>query len=409
MATDTTLARLIDKELVIVERNSRIILIALVLLGMFVGVVGGGLAGGTAGYLLARREVAALPTPQAVVAQPVSAIQQPTSAAPTTSAAASSAQDLSDDMVATVKQVAPAVVTVLNRTEQGRGSGSGVIVSDQGYIITNNHVVEGGQSLAVIFADGSRHDATLIGTDPLADIAVIQVKDAVPAIAPIGDSSALQPGEQVVAIGSPLGNFRNTVTAGIISALNRSVGSSMEGLIQTDAAINNGNSGGPLVNLRGEVVGINTLVVRGGSLEAMGSDASVEGLGFSIPSSTFKSISDQLIANGKVEYPYLGIVYTMLDAEISAENNLPVQSGAWINASRQGQTAIVSGTPAAEAGLQENDIIIAVDNVSLAEGNSLRQALTKFKPGDTVTLTFLRNGNQQTTQLTLGTRPADLK
>lgn len=390
------------------ERNSRIILIALVLLGMFVGVVGGGLAGGTAGYMFAKREIAALPKGQTVVAQSVSAVQQPTAAAPKTTAPAGSAQDLSDEMVATVKQVAPAVVTVLNSTQQGRASGSGVIVSDKGYIITNNHVVDGEQSLAAIFADGSRHDAALVGTDPLADIAVIQVKDAVPAVAQIGDSSALQPGEQVIAIGSPLGNFRNTVTAGIVSALNRSVGSSMEGLIQTDAAINNGNSGGPLVNLQGQVVGINTLVVRGGSQEAMGADASVEGLGFSIPSSTFKSISDQLIANGKVEYPYLGIVYTMIDAEVSAENNLPVQSGAWINSSRQGQASVVAGTPAAKAGLQENDIITAVNDVSLAEGNSLRQALSKFKPGDTVTLSFLRDGKQQTTQLTLGTRPADL-
>ena len=390
------------------ERNPRIILIVLVLLGMFVGVVGGGLAGGTAGYLLAQREVATLPKAQAVVAQQVNTVQQPTAAAPKTTAAASSMQNMSDEMVATVKQVAPAVVTVLNTTQQGRASGSGVIVSDKGYIITNNHVVDGEQSLAAIFADGSRHEATLIGTDPLADIAVIQVKDAVPAVAPIGDSSALQPGEQVIAIGSPLGNFRNTVTAGIISALNRSVGSSMEGLIQTDAAINNGNSGGPLVNLQGQVVGINTLVVRGGSQEAMGADAAVEGLGFSIPSSTFKSISDQLIANGKVEYPYLGIVYTMIDAEVSAEHNLPVQSGAWINSSRQGQASIVSGTPAAKAGLQENDIITAVNDVSLAEGNSLRQVIKQFKPGDTVTLTFLRDGKQQTTQLTLGTRPADL-
>src|SRR6185295_14017759 len=147
----------------------------------------------------------------------------------------------------------------------------------------------------------SRHDATLVGTDPLVDIAVIRVKDAVPAIAPLGDSDALQPGETVIAIGSPL---------------NRTVpGSGQEGLIQTDAAINHGNSGGPLVNLRGEVVGINTLVVRGGG--STGDQA--EGLGFSVPSKTVKQVSDQLIQTGKIEHPYLGITYSMIDADIAAQ------------------------------------------------------------------------------------------
>jgi len=397
------------------ERSSRIGMIILVLLGVFVGVVGGGLAGGAAGFYYARQQVASLPRNQQVSAQPVSAVGQPSqptqpAVLPTPVPAPtgdSAVQNDSDAMIATVARVAPAVVTVINRTSEGRGSGSGVAISDKGYIITNNHVVEGNEELSVIFADGSRQPASLVGTDPLSDIAVIQVNGGVPAVAPIGDSNALKPGEQVLAIGSPLGNFRNTVTAGIVSALNRSVGSNLEGLIQTDTAINSGNSGGPLVNLRGEVVGINTLVVRGGLNESQNGAASVEGLGFSVPSSIFKPVAEQLIATGKVEYPYLGIMYTMLDAEVAAEANLPVESGAWISSST-GQPAIVAGTPADQAGLQENDIITAINGTSLAAGNSLRQVIKQYKPGDTVTLTILRNGQEQTKELTLAVRPADL-
>lgn len=403
------------------ERNNRIGLIILVLLGVFVGVVGGALAGGTAGFVLARQQIAAQPRSQVVTAQPVRAVGQPTQTQPTQStqpqvlptpvpapAGGQVSQAISDAMVETVSKVAPAVVTVINRTAQGRASGSGVIISDQGYIITNNHVVEGTEGLSVIFADGSRQDAALVGTDPMSDIAVIQVKNGVPATAPIGDSSALKPGEQVLAIGSPLGNFRNTVTAGIVSALNRSVGTNLEGLIQTDTAINSGNSGGPLVNLRGEVVGINTLVVRGGLDETQSGAASVEGLGFSVPSSIFKPVAEQLIATGKVEYPYIGILYTMLDAEIAAEANLPTESGAWISSSQSGQPAVVPGTPAEQAGLQQNDIITAINGTSLAEGNSLRQVIKQYKPGDTVTLTILRDGKEQTKELTLAVRPNDL-
>jgi 2-alkenal reductase len=192
-----------------------------------------------------------------------------------------------------------------------------------------------------------------------------------------------------------------------VSAVNRSVpGSQMEGLIQTDAAINSGNSGGPLVNLSGEVVGINTLVVRGDEFSSTA--APVEGLGFSVPSSTFRRIADELIANGEVKYPYIGISYVMLDAEIAADQNLPVESGAWVSSSNGQRSAVVSGSPADKAGLRENDIITAINGTSLAEGNSLRQVLSQFKPGDKVTLTVLRNGKDISIELTLATRPSDL-
>jgi len=323
-------------------------------------------------------------------------------------------------VVHAVKQVSPAVVTVINPLRpdaqpnpiQGmpfplpfpqpgqpqqptHASGSGVIISKDGYIITNNHVIENQQSLAVIFADGTRHEATLVGTDPLMDVAVIRVKDAVPGVAELGDSSALLPGETVIAIGSPLGDFKNSVTVGVVSALNRSVpGSSQEGLIQTDAAINHGNSGGPLVNLRSQVVGINTLVVR----STDNTPDQAEGLGFSIPSNTVKTVSDKLIADGKVVYPFLGVSYGMIDAEVAAENNLPATAGALVGKVEPGQ-------PAAKAGLKDGDVITSVDGQKLGSEVSLRGVLLQHKPGDTIKLEVLRDGKTLALDVTLTTRP----
>ncbi|MEI7643613.1 MAG: trypsin-like peptidase domain-containing protein [Chloroflexales bacterium] len=382
------------------NRLGRILLIFAVVMVVFIGIAGGAVAGGAAAYYMVQRSLIT----RAVVAQPVLA---PSSALSTTSqpTAPGVAGSESGTMVAAVQKVAPAVVTVLNTGPQGSGSGSGVIISDKGYILTNNHVVEGASQLAVVFNDGMRRDAKLVGADPLNDVAVIQVSGKLPAVAAVGDASALQPGEQVLAIGSPLGNFRNTVTAGVVSALNRSVGP-MEGLIQTDAAINSGNSGGPLINLRGEVVGINTLVVRNDQMSA--SAAPVEGLGFSVPSTIFRDVADQLIANGKVAYPFLGVSYLPIDGSLAAEMSLPVQSGALIQSSRQGQPAVQPGTAAARAGLREGDIITAIDDKPLDGSTSLRQLLLQHKPGDSVTLSVLRDGKTSTVQVTLGERDPNM-
>lgn len=393
------------------SRTTQMGLIVIILLSVFVSIAGGGLAGLAAGYYIAQQSIAEFSTQnQQVVAQTVSSALEeaqmpelPAPSAPSQSpgtapqTAPIPADGLSDTMIAAVKKVSPAVVTVINRNPSASGSGSGVIVSTDGYVITNNHVVEGADRLSVLFADGARQDAQLIGADPLSDIAVIKVAGTVPAVATIGDSNSLQPGEQVLAIGSPLGNFRNTVTAGVVSALNRSVGR-MEGLIQTDASINRGNSGGPLINLQGEVVGINTLVVRGSGAIFGGDQA--EGLGFSVPSAIFRNVSDQLIQSGEMKYPYLGIRYSMIDGDIAAEQNLPVQTGALV-------AGVEPNTPAASAGLQENDIIMAVNGVSLAQDNSLRYVLTNFKPGDQVELTVQRGGQELKLQITLGTRPPE--
>ncbi|MFP4441252.1 MAG: S1C family serine protease [Chloroflexaceae bacterium] len=384
------------------ERTTRIGLILFVLLAMFIGITGGMLAGGVAGYFVAQRSIAALPA-SAMVVETVAvpneaaqaAAQVPTAAPPLTPAEG----NVSDAMVAAVKQVSPAVVTVLNNPNSREGgSGSGVIISADGYILTNHHVVDGANRLAVVFADTSRHSAELVGSDPLTDIAVIRVDVEVPAVAAVGDSEILQPGEQVLAIGSPLGNFRNTVTAGVISALNRSVGRDLEGLIQTDTAINQGNSGGPLINLRGEVIGINMLVVRGSGFMA---GPQAEGLGFAVPSHIFSRVTEQLIADGEVVYPYLGISYAMIDGEIAALNNLPIQNGALIS-------DVVPETPAAAGGLQPGDIIVEIGGTSLARDNSLRHVLTQYQPGDTVELNVLRNNRQISLTVTLVERPNEL-
>ena len=406
--------------------------VAIALVGtLVVGMLAGGLVGGGVAYYLTRRQAA--PVAEQTAARPVSNLEQVAQATPLPAQeqapAAAGGTSADSQVVGAVKQVSPAVVTVVNTLRadaqpnaqqslpfpfpnqqpeqpqrQARASGSGVIISKDGYVITNNHVVEGEQSLAVIFADGSRHDAELVGTDALTDLAVLRVKDAVPGFAPLGDSDALLPGETVIAIGSPLGDFKNTVTVGVISALNRTV-ESQEGLIQTDAAINHGNSGGPLVNLRGEVVGINTLVVRGSGLT--GDQA--EGLGFSVPSNTVKHVSQDLIASGKVNYPYLGISYSMIDYDIAAQQNLPVQNGALVGASSSNRPAVSPDTPAAKAGIKEGDIITSVGSIKLDSNTSLRAALLQHKPGDTVTLQVLRDGKTLSLDVTLTTRPGDLQ
>jgi 2-alkenal reductase len=299
----------------------------------------------------------------------------------------------SDAVVRTVAKTSPAVVKVVNTINSNeKASGSGVITSEDGYIITNNHVVENQRRLQVIYADGTYHDAELIGADAFADIAVIRVRDAVPGVAELGDSDALQPGETVIAIGSPLGEFQNSVTVGVVSALNRSV-DRMEGLIQTDAAINHGNSGGPLINVQGQVIGINTLVVRGDE----GSFDVAQGLGFAVPSNIVREVSEALISNGDVERPYLGITYQLLTPE-AATSGLGTDKGAIIE-------SVGDDGPARRAGLLPGDIITQINGEDITPSTSLQRLLMQYKPNDTVTLTVLREGQTQDVQITLATRP----
>ena len=260
-----------------------------------------------------------------------------------------------------VEKVGPAVVTIVGiipgqntffgRTPDSPVSGSGVIISPDGYIITNNHVIEDTVDVSVIFADGTDTPAEIIGGDIFSDIAILKVDGTMPAVSRLGNSDALKPGESVIAIGSPLGDSKNTVTAGVVSATERMLDVNenyqMEGLIQTDAAINQGNSGGPLVNLAGEVVGINTIIVKGGTFGS----AVAEGLGFAIPSNKAQAVASQLIEKGYFSYPYLGIRWQWLTTQITERYNLPVDGGVYVS-------YVDPRSPAEDAGIREGDIII---------------------------------------------------
>jgi 2-alkenal reductase len=294
-----------------------------------------------------------------------------------------------------VAKVGPAVVTVINNDQRGQvGSGSGAVISPDGYIITNNHVVDGASSLDVIFSDGTSRTATLVGADALMDLALLKVDGAVPTYIPIGDSDALRQGETVIAIGSPLGEYKNSVTVGVVSALNRNLDGGMpEGLIQTDAAINNGNSGGPLINMNGEIIGINTMVVR-----QSGNSTVVEGLGFAIPSNVMRRVSEQLIAKGEVRYPFLGITYVMITADIAEQYQLDAKQGAYV-------TSVIDGGPVASVGLRAGDVITAFEGIRLGQQASLPGVLLQHQPGDQIVLTVLRDGQESEYTVTLGERP----
>ncbi len=291
--------------------------------------------------------------------------------------------------VEAVEKVLPAVVTVLNQGVRGGGSGSGFLISEDGYVVTNNHVVEGSRNLAVIFAKGGRTQATLVGTAPEFDLAVLRVDGPVPAVAQWGDSGELPLGANVIAIGSALGEYQNSVTAGILSGFNRQLGG-LGGLLQTDAAINSGNSGGPLINLGGQIIGINTMVVRGGFSEA-------EGLGFAIPSNIARNVVRNLIETGDARHPFLGIQYVPLNPQLANEAQLFVAEGALLE-------AVIDGAPAARAGLQRGDVIVAINGQAVDDRHSLVSLLLEHVAGDTITLQILRDGKVIETDLTLGER-----
>lgn len=306
-----------------------------------------------------------------------------------------------------VEQIEPAVVTVVGtipgtqsifgRTADAQVSGSGFIVSDEGYIITNNHVITdaNANSLYVVLSDGTELDAQLVSRDVYADLAVLKVEGSMPAVASLGNSEDLKPGETVIAIGSPLGTFRNSVTVGVISATGRTLdtgdGYNMENLIQTDAAINSGNSGGPLVNLAGEVIGVNTLVVRGSSSY---SNAIAEGLGFAIPSDTVELISHQIINKGYFARPYFGVGVQNINSSIAKRYNLPVDWGGYV-------TEVTTGSPAAQAGLHVQDIITRIGDIDITEKTTYLNALFAYQPGDEVTIEFYRNNQKMSASVVL--------
>ncbi len=303
-----------------------------------------------------------------------------------------------------VQKIGPSVVTVIGTIPSSFGpsgmssggtvSGSGVFISNQGYILTNNHVVADTKGdLTIVLSDGSQEKATIVGRDQYSDIAVLKTTGKVPAVATLGNSDVLTPGETVIAIGSPLGDFKNTVTVGVVSATGRSIdtgnGYTIDNLIQTDAAINQGNSGGPLVNLAGEVIGINTLIVRNS-----GTGTVAEGLGFSIPINTASAVALQLIQNGSITHPFLGVSFQPITPDIANAYSLPVQWGVYV-------TSVAANSPASKAGLQQGDIITNLGGVTLDGTHSYINTLFTFKPGDQVTVEYNRNGKTYQVQATL--------
>ncbi len=283
-------------------------------------------------------------------------------------------------------EVLPSVVSIAVQSQLGQGTGSGVIISSDGQIMTNNHVVASGGQLTVTFHDGTTAQAKVVGTDPVTDLAVIQAQD-VSGLTPaeLGTSGDLEVGQQVVAIGSPFG-LEGTVTSGIVSALGRpvSAGQAQDNLavidaIQTDAPINPGNSGGPLVNMSGQVVGINSAIY------SPSGEGSV-GLGFAIPIDQAKPIAEELLDSGQATHARIGI---------SVGDSNSETRGALI-------ASVEAGSGADEASLAQGDIITKLDDRLITSGESLIAAVRSHRPGDTVTLTYIRNGETQTAQVTLG-------
>ncbi|QIL50260.1 PDZ domain-containing protein [Weissella coleopterorum] len=330
------------------------------------------------------------------------------------------------------QQTAPAVVSVINLQQQQSSGwslfettsqsddlkkaseGSGVIYKSSGqsaFIVTNNHVVAGSKALQVLLSDGTKLNATLVGTDKVSDLAVLKVKnDKIKQVAEFANSNEIQTGESVLAIGSPLGSdYATSVTEGIISATKREVESADDDgnslgkatVIQTDAAINPGNSGGALINLSGQVIGINSMKLTNSS-----SGTSVEGMGFSIPSNTVVNIINQLEKDGKVVRPALGI--KMIDlSRISIADQEDVLKLS--NEHRNGVviTNVTGGTPAERAGLKKYDVITKADGEELSDTGDLRGILNAHKVGDTINLTYFREGHENTTEIKLTAKAAD--
>ncbi len=306
-------------------------------------------------------------------------------------------------------KVSESVVSIVTSTKtrdffgqsySSSAAGTGIIVTEDGYILTNKHVISDATTVSVVLDDGTTYDKVeIVATDPLNDVAFLKVKDASGLkAATLGDSKTLSVGQQVIAIGNALGQYQNTVTSGIISGLGRSIEASdgtgyntetLSDMIQTDAAINSGNSGGPLVNAAGEVIGINTAT-----------SSSAENMGFAIPISSVKGMLKQLVEKGEASRAYLGVYTVEITPEIAKAYDLPVSAGAYLYSS-SAYSAVVSGSPASKAGLKDKDIVTAVNGVKVGVAGTLSDLIGEYKPGDTVQLTVVREGKETAVNVTL--------
>jgi 2-alkenal reductase len=301
-----------------------------------------------------------------------------------------------------VQEAGPAVVAVISETQPQRDSsgrlttetaiGSGVIIDEQGFVITNEHVVRDAATVRVILHDGEEKPASLVGDDrPFTDLAVLRIQPGDLTAVPLGDSDALAPGQRVIAIGNTLSEFQNTVTLGVVSGLHRSwrrEGMVMEDLVQTDAAINHGNSGGALLNTEGELVGLNTTVVR--TTEA---GETVEGVAFAISSNTIAPIAGAIMERGRYPRPFLGIVHLDVNPTVAQINNLPVSNGAYV-------AEVTPDSPAEAAGIQQGDIVVRMGDMTLSEDMPFINALSRLEPNRETEIAINRGGSEITLEVT---------
>lgn len=303
-----------------------------------------------------------------------------------------------------VDKVSPSVVSIITssasrgNTYSEGAAGTGMIVTKDGYVLTNKHVVNGATSVSIITSDGKTYDdVRVVGTDPLNDIAFLKIAKVndLPAVT-LGDSKTVRTGQTVIAIGNALGQYQNTVTSGIISGLGRpviasdgsSAAESLSDLLQTDAAINSGNSGGPLLNAAGQVIGINTAVAQ---------DA--QSIGFSIPIGAAKGMLNNIIETGELARAYVGVQYISITPEVKAEYDLSVNKGDYIKTERG--SAVQKDSPADKAGLKDDDIIVKVNDQEVGPGKGVSTLIGEYRPGDKVTLTILRGEQTITKEVTL--------
>ena len=299
-------------------------------------------------------------------------------------------------IVTVAENVSPAIATLEVASGANSAVGSGVIYSADGWIVTNKHVVSEASSITVHLKDGRDFPGRVYGIDTLTDLAIVKVEASGLTAATLGRSSSINVGQTAVAIGSPLGVYTNSVTAGIVSAIGREIDTEsgrLSGLIQTDAAINHGNSGGALVDSSGAVIGINTAIATEGS-----------GIGFAIPIDIARPIMEQALAGEALSRPWVGVRYVALNLRTATKNKLPVSKGAWVTGD-SATPAIVPGSPAEAAGLQEGDIIVSVEGTEIDELHPLQDLLVQYPPTKTVVLKVLRAGATIDVSVTLGVRP----
>ena len=317
------------------------------------------------------------------------------------------------------RQVAPAVANILTKATEYdffmdpvpvEGAGSGFVIDDKGYILTNFHVVQEAQSIEVVLGDQTRYPAKFIGADQRNDVALVKIEPKGKRLValPLGDSAALQVGQKVLAIGNPFG-FQSTLTTGVVSAIGRTVQTSqttfIDEAIQTDAAINRGNSGGPLIDSRGQVIGINSAIFTPSGTTA--------GIGFAIPINTAKRIAHDLMTEGRVHQAFLGVKTFSVGGELADALGLPAQEGLLVESATKGGPAAAAGIHGGDrvvrAGMQRisigGDLIVAVDGQRVASPFDLNILLNRKRPGDTVTLTVYRGGRKMDIQVKLGERP----